>query len=166
MTTTNLWTQVTEFLSVLKPTGGDKFLMTLGGTIGAAFSFAVGGVDDAMLWLLIMAGIDYVTGTIASFREQQWCSDSGFKGLFKKAFMFAVVALCHGIDVTTGQDLLRDVAVFAYAVNEAGSILENVERLGFGRWIPPFIKAGLKALREKENELLKGENKNDNKGMH
>lgn len=160
------WAQITDFLSVLKLSDGDKFLMTLGGTVGAAFSFAVGGVDEAMLWLLIIAGMDYVTGTIASFKEGRWSSDAGFRGLFKKAFMFAVVALCHGIDVTTGQDRQRNVAVFAYALNEAGSILENIERLGLGKWIPSFLTAGLKALREKENELLKGENKNDNKGMY
>ena len=158
---TNYWAQATEFLSILKTSDGEKFLMTIGGTIGAAFSFAVGGVDDAMQWLLIMAGIDYTTGTIASFKEKNWSSDAGFRGLFKKAFMFAVVAICHGVDVTTGQDFLRDVAVFAYAVNEAGSILENVERMGLGRWVPPFLKAGLQILRDKEHELLKGADKND-----
>lgn len=160
--TSNYWTQITQFLSVLKYSDGEKVLMTIGGTVGAAFSFAVGGVDDAMRWLLIMAGVDYLTGTVASFKSCQWCSDRGFRGLFKKFFMFGVVALCHGVDVTTGQDFLRNVAVFAYAVNEAGSILENIERLGFGRWIPPFLKAGLKALKNKEEELLKGVEKNEN----
>lgn len=159
--TTSWWTQIAQFFNVLKPSDGEKFFMTIGGTVGAAFSFAVGGVDDALRWLLIMAVIDYVTGTIASFREKCWCSDSGFRGLFKKAFMFAVVSLCHGVDVTTGQDLLRNVAVFAYAVNEAGSIIENIERMGLGRWVPPFLKAGLKILKDKENELLKGADKDD-----
>lgn len=161
----HFWAQAMEFLSVVKPSDGEKFLMTIGGTIGAAFSFAVGGVDDAMRWLLILATVDYVTGTIASFKECSWSSESGFRGLFKKAFMFAVVAICHGVDVTTGQDFLRNIAVFAYAVNEAGSILENVERMGFGHWIPPFLKAGLKVLTEKENALMKGATKDDDKGI-
>ena len=164
--TTNYWTQIAQFLSVLKPSDGEKLLMTIGGTVGAAFSFAVGGMDDAMLWLLILAGIDYVAGSIASIKERHWCSERGFCGLFKKVFMFAVVALCHGIDVTTGQDILRNVAVFAYAVNEAGSILENIERMGLGRWIPPFLKAGLRILKEKEEKLLKEEDKDDDKGLH
>lgn len=158
--------QAASFLSVIKPTDGERTLMAIGGTIGAGFSFAVGGVDDAMQWLLILAGIDYVTGTMASFKERHWCSERGFLGLFKKAFMFAIVAICHGVDVTTGENFLRDIAVFAYAINEAGSILENVERLGFGRWIPPFLKAGLKVLKDKEEEMLKGVKKNDNQSVH
>lgn len=147
--------QAASFFSVLKPTDGEKALMAIGGAIGAGFSYAVGGVDEAMEWLLILASIDYVTGTIASFKERHWCSERGFLGLFKKFFMFAVVAICHGVDVTTGENFLRDIAVFAYAINEAGSILENVERLGYGHWIPPFMKAGLKILKDKEDELLK-----------
>lgn len=163
---TNYWNQITQFLSVVKPSDGEKLLMTIGGTIGAAFSFAVGGVDDAMTWFLIMAGADYLTGMAASFKNRCWCSERGFCGLFKKVFMFAVVALCHGVDVTTGQDVLRDAAVFAYAVNEAGSILENVERMGLGRFIPSFLKKGLKVLKEKEQELLKEDDRNDDQGMH
>lgn len=146
--------QALEFMKVVKPTDGEKFLMAIGGFIGGVFSFAVGGVDEAIIWLIILVIIDYLTGSAASFREKNWCSDVGFKGLFKKLFIFLVVALCNGIDKATGQDLLRNVAVFAYAVNEAGSILENVERLGFGKRIPPFMKAGLRILKEKEASLL------------
>lgn len=160
------WTQIAQFLSVLKPTDGERALMTIGGTIGAAFSFAVGGMDDAIRWLLIVAGIDYATGMIASFRERQWCSQRGFCGLFKKAFMFAVVALCHGVDVMTGYDILRNAAVFAYGINEVGSVLENIERMGLGRWIPPFLKAGLKVLKEKEEKLFKEDDRHDNQGVH
>lgn len=150
-----MWQQAANFLNTLRPSDGEKFLMTIGGTVGAAFSFAVGGVDDAMQWLLILATADYISGSIASFKERHWCSERGFCGVFKKVFMFAVVSLCHGIDAATGQSFLRDVAVFAYAINEAGSILENIERLGLGRWIPPFLKAGLKVLKDKEEQLLK-----------
>lgn len=158
----NFWTQATTYLTALKPSDGERILMTIGGTIGAVFSFAVGGVDEAMQWLLILAGLDYVTGTIASFKEHHWCSERGFCGLFKKAFMFVIVAICHGVDVTTGQNFLRDISVFAYAVNEAGSIIENVGRMGYAHWIPPFLRAGLKILKDKEEELLKkGAKKHD-----
>ena len=124
-----LLSQLMSFLSTVKPTDGEKFLMTIGGFIGGVFSFAVGGVDDAMTWLIILVVIDYISGSVASFRAGQWCSERGFCGLFKKLFIFLVVAICNGIDKTTGQDILRNIAVFAYAVNEAGSILENVDRL-------------------------------------
>ena len=133
--------------------------MTIGGFLGGVFTFAVGGVDDAMIWLISLVIIDYITGNAASFKTGEWCSNKGFYGLFKKLFIFLVVAICNGIDKTTGQEILRNMAVFAYAVNEAGSILENVERLGFGKWIPSFLKAGLKNLKEKS--LLEEKNKKD-----
>ena len=133
--------------------------MTIGGFLGGVFTFAVGGVDDAMIWLISLVIIDYITGSIASFKTGEWCSNKGFSGLFKKLFIFLIVAICNGIDKTTGQEILRNMAVFAYAVNEAGSILENVERLGFGKWIPSFLKAGLKNLKEKS--LLEEKNKKD-----
>ncbi|MBP3439556.1 MAG: phage holin family protein [Sutterella sp.] len=34
-----------------------------------------------MLRLLIMAGMDYVTGTTVSFKEGRWSSDAAFPGL-------------------------------------------------------------------------------------
>lgn len=147
-----------EFYEIIRPTDGEKFLMTIGGFVGGIFSFAVGGVDDAIIWLIILVIIDYFSGSIASFKCGIWCSERGFLGLFKKLFIFLVVTICNGIDKATGQDLLRNIAIFAYAVNEAGSIIENVERLGFGKWIPPFMRAGVKFLKDKESRLLDDKN--------
>lgn len=135
--------------------------MTIGGFLGGVFTFAVGGVDEAMIWLISLVIIDYITGSAASLKTGEWCSNKGFHGLFKKLFIFLVVAICNGIDKTTGQEILRNMAIFAYAVNEAGSILENFSRLGFDHLIPSFLKAGLKNLKEKEKSLLEEKNKKD-----
>lgn len=158
-----LLSQFINFLSTVKPTDGEKFLMTIGGFIGGVFSFAVGGVDEAIIWLIILVVIDYFSGSAASFKTGQWCSERGFRGLAKKAFIFLVVAFCNGIDKATGQELLRNIAIFAYAVNEAGSILENLERLGLGKWIPSFLRTGLKSLKEREmlKEKKEGEKENE-----
>lgn len=148
--------------TAITPNNAEKVVLAVGGAIGAGFSWAVGGVTDAMQWLMILAAIDYVTGSMASRKEGKLCSERGALGIFKKAFMFGVIAVCHGVDVSTGQNYLRDIAVFAYSLNEVLSMIENVERLGYGHWIPPFLKAGLKVLKDKEDELLKkGGVKND-----
>ena len=160
--TGRILSQIFDFLKLVKPTGGEKFLMAIGGFIGGVFSFVVGGVDDAMIWLIILVVIDYISGSAASFLEHNWCSERGFCGLFKKLFVFLVVAICNGIYKATGQDILRNIAIFAYAVNEAGSILENVERVGLRKWIPPFMKAELRILKDKEVDM-QGEKKKENK---
>lgn len=142
--------KIQEFLSALVPSDGEAVLMS----IGALVSFAFGDVDDAFLWLLAFIAADYITGTVAAFRSGEWSSQTGFLGLFKKIFILCVVAMCHGLDVDTGVNLLRNAAIFAYGLNEVGSILENVDRLGYGKLIPAVIRRGLKQLRRKEDKLF------------
>ncbi len=144
-----MYTEIMAFLKMLKPDDGDKFLMMLGGWLGFWFSFAVGGVDKMIIWLAILACVDYATGIIAAFKGCKWCSSVGFKGIAKKAAMFAIVALCHGLDQTTGLGMFRNMAIFAYAVNEAGSIIENIDGCGWGKFIPAFLRDGLKQIQDK-----------------
>ena len=148
--------KIQELLSALVPSDGEAVLMSIGAGFGAAVSFAFGDVDDAFLWLLAFIAADYVTGTVAAFRSGEWSSQTGFTGIFKKVFILLVVSMCHGLDVATGTDLLRNVSIFAYGLNEAGSILENVDRLGYGKLIPAVIRRGLKQLRKKEEKLFNG----------
>ena len=142
--------KIQDFLSALVPSDGEAVLMS----IGAVISFVFGDVDDAFIWLLAFIAADYVTGTVAAFRSGEWSSQTGFTGIFKKVFILLVVAMCHGLDVATGTDLLRNAAIFAYGLNEVGSILENVDRLGCGKLIPAVIRRGLKQLRKKEDDLF------------
>ena len=137
--------------------------MTIGGFLGGVFTFAVGGVDDAMIWLISLVIIDYITGSVASFKTGGWCSSKGFSGLFKKLFIFLIVAICNGIDKTTGQEILRNMAVFAYAVNEAGSIFENLSKLFGENVIPQVIRRGLKQLKRREESLFSDEENHSKK---
>ncbi len=153
----DLW----NFFSVVIPTKGERVLMLISGALGGWLSFALGGIDLSIKWLFVFVCLDYITGMIAAFKLSEWCSRTGFKGLFKKVFLFFVVALCHGIDQVVHLEILRNAAIMAYGVNEAGSILENLERLGYGSLIPGFLRRGLKTLKDKEKELFKEvENKN------
>lgn len=160
--------RLTTFLSSVVPSGGEALLMSIGGGFGAVVSFAFGTIDDAFLWLLAFISIDYVTGTAVALKTGEWCSSVGFVGLFKKFFILLIVSMCHGLDVATGTDLLRNVSIFAYGVNEFGSILENTERFGYGKIIPGVIRRGLKQLKNKEDELFseEEEKKNESETSH
>lgn len=147
----DLW----NFLSVVIPSKGERLIMLISGALGGWLSFAIGGFDLSIKWLFVFVCADYITGMIAAFKRGIWCSRSGFRGLFKKVFLFFIVALCHGIDQMTHLEVLRNAAIMAYGVNEAGSIIENLENLGLGKHIPPFVRRGIKTLKEKEEELFK-----------
>jgi phage-related holin len=43
--------------------------------------------------------------------------------------------------------------IIAYLINESGSILENIENLGYGSIIPEVLRKGLKAINQKNSNL-------------
>lgn len=150
-----------NYLHLLIPTGGERIFMTIGGAIGATFTFLFGEWTNAIIWLLIMVMVDYFTGTFASIKTGDWCSSSGFKGIFKKVFIFTMVALCHGLDQISHFNCLAEMCIFAYAINEFGSILENIDRMGYGNCLPAFVKPALRLLQDKEKEMTKNRFGND-----
>lgn len=140
-----------DYMSLLVPAKGEAYLMLASGAVGSALAWALGGIDLQLQWLLMFVAVDYVTGTIAAGKTGEWNSRVGFRGLFKKVFIFVVVMLSHGLDVIAGTDMmLRNAAIAAYAVNELGSTLENLDRLGFGGMIPGFLHRAIKEIKSRE----------------
>lgn len=142
---------VYEFIKTCVPTGAEQYLMAIGAAIGFTLSIAIGGFDEMFYALTALMIIDYVTGIIAACRTGQWDSSTGFIGLAKKAVILGVVALCNTVDTAMGTHVLRQMAIGAYALNEAGSIVENIDRAGWGKHIPSFIRNALARLQEKAN---------------
>ena len=143
---------VLDFLLQLKPTGAEQYLMSIGAVIGLFFSIAIGGMDSMIYALIALCIVDYITGMFTAFKTGQWDSSTGFRGILKKFVIFAVVALCNCIDTAMGMHILRQMAICAYALNEAGSIIENVDRAGYGQYIPNVIRNALARLTEKAEE--------------
>ncbi len=144
--------EVYEFIKNCVPTGAEQYLMAIGAAIGLGISIAVGGMDKMIYALIALMILDYATGIIAAWRTGQWDSSTGFVGLAKKAVILAVVALCNTVDVAMNTHTLRQMAICAYALNEAGSIVENVDRAGWGEHIPSFIRNALARLKAKDDE--------------
>lgn len=144
--------EVYEFIKNCVPTGAEQYLMAIGAAIGLGISIAVGGMDKMIYALIALMILDYASGIIAACRTGQWDSSTGFVGLAKKAVILAVVALCNTVDVAMNTHTLRQMAICAYALNEAGSIVENVDRAGWGEHIPSFIRNALARLKAKDDE--------------
>ena len=128
--------------------------MSIGATLGLWISAAVGGFDNALIALAFLAAVDLVLGVAVAFKRGEYQSSKCYRGLFKKAFIFVMVAVCHAVDVALSVDFMRSAAIFAYAANEAMSILETVDRAGYGSMIPEPIRKALASVKErKENEV-------------
>ncbi len=143
---------ILDFLLQLKPTGAEQYLMSIGAVIGLVFSVSIGGMDSMIYALIALCIVDYITGMFTAFKTGQWDSSTGFRGILKKFVIFAVVALCNCIDTAMGIHILRQMAICAYALNEAGSIIENIDRAGYGKYIPDVIRNALARLTEKAED--------------
>lgn len=150
--------EVYEFIKNCVPTGAEQYLMAIGAAIGLGISIAVGGMDKMIYALIALMILDYATGIIAACRTGQWDSSTGFVGLAKKAVILGVVALCNTVDTAMDTHTLRQMAICAYALNEAGSIVENIDRAGWGGHIPAFIRNALARL-QSTTENKDGETK-------
>lgn len=153
-----IFDDIFDFIKNLVPTGAEQWLLGIGAAIGLGISIAVGGMDKMIYALIALMILDYATGIIAACRTGQWDSSTGFVGLAKKAVILAVVALCNTVDMAMDTHALRQMAICAYAFNEAGSIVENIDRAGWGEHIPAFIRNALARLQSKK-EGMKDENK-------
>ena len=133
-------------------------IMALFSAIGAAFSFLVGGVDKLITALLIFVALDYLTGLIAAWKTATLDSKKGFEGIKRKVVMLLIVIMAHWIDAgILGISTCRSMVIFAYLGNEGLSIIENLDRMGYGEYIPAFIREKLAQLRSEKKSL------NDNK---
>ncbi len=147
---------VVDFIIQLKPTELEQILLGVGSVVGMGISLALGGVDKMIYALIALCIIDYATGTIAALKTGQWGSKEGFIGLLRKTVIFSVVALANLIDMTIDVHVLRQMAICAYALNEAGSIIENIDRAGWGSVIPTILRKALVQLNERaEKGILK-----------
>ena len=142
---------VNSILNAL-PQGADRVLMTIGGAIGAAFSFAFGDVKPLLVWLCVFVTIDMLLGMFSALRNDVWCGRKIFWGTVRKVLMFSIVALAHGLDETLHSlinfQFVQSVVIVAYTAGEFGSIIKNLERAGLGGVVPPVLRYILYAINQ------------------
>ena len=123
--------------------------------LGGWFGYFIGGVDGFMTALIILMALDYITGIMCAIVDKKLSSSIGFKGIFKKVLIFALVGIGHILDaqvIGTGS-VIRTAVIFFYISNEGVSLIENAAHLGLP--IPAKLKAVLEQLHdraEKEDE--------------
>lgn len=124
--------------------------------VGGWLGWFLGGCDGLLYALLAFVVIDYITGVMCAIADKRLSSAVGFKGIFKKVLIFALVGIGHILDthVIGAGAVLRTAVIFFYMSNEGVSLLENAAYLGLP--IPKKLKAVLEQLHhraEKEEEI-------------
>ena len=123
--------------------------------IGGWLGWFLVGCDGLLYALLAFVVIDYITGIMCAVVDKKLSSAVGFKGIFKKVLIFALVGIGHILDVNVigNGSVLRTAVIFFYIANEGLSLTENAAHLGLP--IPQKLKDVLEQLHdraEKEDE--------------
>ena len=124
----------------------EKAVMWIKGAIaalGGAAAYLWGPWDAPINALIALVALDYVTGVICAAANKRLSSEIGFKGLIKKAVIFALVAVAGVADkvIPATNQAIRAAVIMFYIANEAISILENAAELGLP--VPEKLKAVL-----------------------
>ena len=119
-----------------------KWLITL---VGGFLTSLLGGWDMALQVLVLFVVLDYITGLVAAYGEQNLNSRVGFRGIAKKILLFVPIAVAYWLDMLLGQKILRSLAIFFYIANEGLSMMENLGRAGVP--FPEQIQEALEQLK-------------------
>ncbi len=110
----------------------DKILQTFSAGVCAVCGFLWGRLDGLLYALIAFMVMDYVTGLISAYIAKNLSSEVGFKGIAKKVFIMALVAVGHILDTYVIGDgsVFRSAVIGFYLANEGISILENAGKTG------------------------------------
>lgn len=114
--------------------------------IGGWLGYFVGGVDGLLITLVVFMALDYITGVMCGVVDKKLSSAVGFKGLFRKMLIIALVGVGHIVDTSvigTG-GALRSAVICFYLSNEGLSMIENAAHLGLP--VPDRLKEILAQL--------------------
>ena len=124
------------------------WLKVAAAALGGAAAYLFGPWDAMILALVCVVAIDYITGVIKALILKKLDSNVGFRGLLKKVFIFALVALATVIDrmIPAANQAIRAAVIAFYVANEGISILENAGEIGLP--MPGALRTALKKLSE------------------
>ena len=124
---------------------------------------------EIVIPVAVLAGVmtlDYGTGVAAAWEEKTLSSQTGIRGIVKKAAYLSLVAVGMAVDYVfqeAGGSLGVSMPLEYFfgllmcmwlIINECISILENADRLGLP--VPPFAEKLLLRLREKTESTAGG----------
>lgn len=123
-------------------------IQSISAVVGGVLAFIFGELTPAFAVLIALMVIDFCTGLLHAFIEQKLNSKTCARGIVKKIFILALVAVAHLIDISLGKAVCMGVVEFFYISNESMSIIENAGRAGLP--VPKKLTEVLEQLNGKE----------------
>lgn len=151
--------------------GFERAAHWIGLTFGTFWGFAFGPeIAPLVWWLVVFVGLDFATGWLAAARNGTFMSSVMRAGIQRKITIFVICGLSHGLDVlfepVIGISIFQAMILSMYGLGEFASILENLERSGYGKSIPPLLRRLIGAVHhrlEDTVEQIEGDKSNDKK---
>lgn len=110
--------------------------------------YVLGGWDVALISMVIVVIIDYITGVASAFYNKKLSSKQGLKGIIKKFCYFLIVALAVVIDNLLGQSgIIRTLVIYFFVANDGLSVIENMAEMDVK--LPRKLIDALEELRHK-----------------
>jgi len=129
-----------------------NWIQVIFAAIGGWLGFFLGGWDGFLYALVIFIAMDYITGLMCAILDKKLSSEIGFRGIFKKVLILALVAIGHVIDkyVIGDGSVVRTAVIFFYLSNEGVSVLENAAHIGLP--VPKKLKDILEQLHNRDDK--------------
>ena len=134
----------------------------------AGFALALGAISAALGWfgwlILLYVGsmaVDWITGSAAAMRAEEWSSKKARDGIWHKFGSIVVVMVAIMADMMIGSILknipgitlpiayevmISPVVLVWYIATELGSIIENAVKMGAP--VPKFLRKAVSMLHE------------------
>lgn len=134
----------------------EKYIASITGVIGAFISFAVDGLGMAVVVLIVMMGIDYISGLMVGIVQQNLNSRIGWNGIVRKLYYLLLVGAVYSISyVVPGIEFAGDGIAIALCAMELISITENGSKIGLP--MPKVVQDLLLIVKDKSEKP--GDNK-------
>lgn len=128
----------------------ENWISAILSVIATTFIWLIGGLDVAIICLMIAIVLDYISGLIKAYNTKTLSSSIGFRGILKKVAILVLVMLAVVVDrITINNGGIRTLVIYYFVANEGLSILENLAQAGLP--IPKALKDALKVIK-KENK--------------
>ena len=151
--------RMADLVSYFSSLGLDRSITALGSIAGVVWGFAFSEtIQPLVWWLAIFICIDFVTGWYAAAKIGGFESSVLREGVPRKVLIIAVCGLSHGLDVlfepVIGVSIFQSMVICMYGLGEFASILENLEKAGYGKSIPPILRRLIGALNNKLEDTV------------
>ena len=128
---------------------------TLFGLLWGLLYFMLGGIDAPIMALSCLIMLDFLTGVTAAYKNAELNSRTGGAGLMRKAGIFVCIIIAYLLDMATGLMMFRGMVITGFAIIEVMSLVENLDRMGYGEIIPSFLRLHLQKIAAEKNLKIK-----------